>query len=56
MRPGFTACSQGVSATFAAACGNQRARPVCVGHYALRGVGRPQELFTSISAKPKRLG
>jgi adenylate cyclase len=35
-----------ISATFAAACGNQRARLVCVGRYALRGVGRPQELFT----------
>ena len=35
-----------ISATFAAACGNQRARLVSVGRYALRGVGRPQELFT----------
>ena len=35
-----------VSATFAAACGDQRARLVSVGRYALRGVGRPQELFT----------
>ena len=35
-----------VSASFAAACGDQRARLVSVGRYALRGVGRPQELFT----------
>jgi adenylate cyclase len=35
-----------ISATFATACGNQRARLVSVGRYALRGVGRPQELFT----------
>jgi adenylate cyclase len=35
-----------VSATFAVACGDQRERLVCVGRYALRGVGRPQELFT----------
>ncbi len=35
-----------VSATFAAACGEQRARLVSLGRYALRGVGRPQELFT----------
>jgi adenylate cyclase len=35
-----------ISASFAAACGNQRARLVCVGRYALRGVGRSQELFT----------
>jgi len=35
-----------VSATFAAACGNQRERLVSLGRYALRGVGRPQELFT----------
>jgi adenylate cyclase len=35
-----------VSASFAAACGNQRARLVSLGRYALRGVGRPQELFT----------
>jgi adenylate cyclase len=35
-----------ISASFAAACGNQRARLVSLGRYALRGVGRPQELFT----------
>jgi adenylate cyclase len=35
-----------ISASFAAACGDQRARLVSVGRYALRGVGRPQELFT----------
>jgi adenylate cyclase len=35
-----------VSASFAAACGRQRARLVSVGRYALRGVERPQELFT----------
>ena len=35
-----------VSASFAAACGEKRARLVSVGRYALRGVGRPQELFT----------
>ncbi len=35
-----------VSATFAAACGEQRSRLVSLGRYALRGVARPQELFT----------
>ena len=35
-----------VSASFAAACGDQRDRLVSVGRYALRGVERPQELFT----------
>ena len=35
-----------VSASFAAACGQQRQRLVSVGRYALRGVDRPQELFT----------
>ena len=35
-----------VSADFAAACEDQRGRLVSVGRYALRGVGRPQELFT----------
>lgn len=35
-----------VSATFADACGLQRRRLVSVGRYALRGVARPQELFT----------
>jgi adenylate cyclase len=35
-----------VSASFAAACGDQRKRLISVGRYALRGVGQPQELFT----------
>jgi hypothetical protein len=35
-----------VSASFAAACGEQRERLVSIGRYALRGVGRPQELST----------
>jgi adenylate cyclase len=35
-----------VSASFAAACSEQRGRLVSLGRYALRGVGRPQELFT----------
>jgi adenylate cyclase len=35
-----------VSASFAAACGEQRGRLVSLGRYALRGVGLPQELFT----------
>ena len=35
-----------ISESFAAACGDQRRRLVSVGRYALRGVGRPQELFT----------
>jgi adenylate cyclase len=35
-----------LSASFAAATGEARARLVSVGRYALRGVGRPQELFT----------
>jgi adenylate cyclase len=35
-----------VSASFAAACGDQRVRLISLGRYALRGVGRPQELFT----------
>ncbi len=35
-----------LSAAFAAACGNARDRLISVGRYALRGVGRPQELFT----------
>ena len=39
-------------ALFAAACGDQRARLVSVGRYALRGVGRPQELFTLDLAEP----
>jgi adenylate cyclase len=41
-----------VSATFATACGAQRARLVSLGRYALRGVGRPQELFTLDAAGP----
>jgi adenylate cyclase len=41
-----------VSASFAAACGDQRARLVSLGRYALRGVGRPQELFTLDLTKP----
>jgi adenylate cyclase len=35
-----------VSASFAAGCGEQRPRLVSLGRYALRGVARPQELFT----------
>jgi adenylate cyclase len=35
-----------VSSAFAAAMGDARSRLVSVGRYALRGVGRPQELFT----------
>ena len=41
-----------VSASFAAACGDQRGRLVSLGRYALRGVGRPQELFTLDLAGP----
>jgi adenylate cyclase len=41
-----------VSASFAAACGDQRARLVSLGRYALRGVERPQELFTLDIAPP----
>lgn len=41
-----------VSASFAAACGDQRQRLVSLGRYALRGVGRPQELFTLDLAEP----
>ena len=44
-----------VSASFAAACGDQRRRLVSLGRYALRGVGRPQELFTlDLAARPTR--
>jgi adenylate cyclase len=43
-----------VSAPFAAACGGQRQRLVSLGRYALRGVGRPQELFTLDLAGPDR--
>lgn len=35
-----------VSSAFAAAMGETRSRLVSVGRYALRGIGRPQELFT----------
>jgi adenylate cyclase len=35
-----------LSAAFAASLADQRHRFVSVGRYALRGVGRPQELFT----------
>ena len=42
-----------VSASFAAACGDQRARLVSLGRYALRGVERPQELFTLDLAEPE---
>ena len=35
-----------VSSAFAASVGEPRARLVSVGRYALRGVGRPQDLFT----------
>ena len=35
-----------VSSAFAAASGEARRRLVSIGRYALRGVGRPQELFT----------
>ena len=45
-----------VSASFAAACGDQRGRLVSLGRYALRGVGRPQELFTLDRAEPDRPG
>jgi len=43
-----------VSASFAAACGDQRKRLVSLGRYALRGVGRPQELFTLDLAEPEQ--
>jgi adenylate cyclase len=43
-----------ISASFAAACGEQRARLVSVGRYALRGVGRPQELFTLDLGAPEQ--
>ena len=35
-----------VSSAFAEAAGNRRAGLVSLGRYALRGVARPQELFT----------
>jgi adenylate cyclase len=43
-----------ISASFAAASGEQRARLVSVGRYALRGVGRPQELFILDLAAPEQ--
>jgi len=45
-----------ISANFAACCGGERERLVSVGRYALRGVGRPQELFTLDAARPDRTG
>jgi adenylate cyclase len=42
-----------ISASFAACCGQERARLVSVGRYALRGVGRPQELFTLDLSEPE---
>jgi adenylate cyclase len=41
-----------ISAAFAAACGSEREKLVSLGRYALRGVGRAQELFT---IDPERL-
>jgi adenylate cyclase len=35
-----------LSAAFAGSCGTARDRLISIGRYALRGVGRPQELFT----------
>jgi adenylate cyclase len=43
-----------ISASFAAACAEERARLVSVGRYALRGVGRAQELFTLELPPPRR--
>ncbi len=43
-----------ISASFAAACGDQRARLVSLGRYALRGVERPQELFILDLTEPGR--
>jgi adenylate cyclase len=45
-----------VSASFAAACGDQRKRLVSVGRYALRGVDRPQELFTMDPTGREQIG
>jgi adenylate cyclase len=42
-----------LSSAFAAAAGSDRERLISVGRYALRGVGRPQELFT---LEPDRAG
>ena len=41
-----------VSAPFAAALGDDDGSLVSVGRYALRGVGRPQELFTIYDGDP----
>jgi adenylate cyclase len=45
-----------LSSAFAAAAGGERARLVSVGRYALRGVGRPQELFTLDPDQEARAG
>jgi adenylate cyclase len=45
-----------VSASFAAACGDQNERLVSLGRYALRGVGRPQELFTLDRSQSGQVG
>jgi adenylate cyclase len=45
-----------VSSAFAAAVGKARSRLVSVGRYALRGVGRPQDLFTLESLDHRRDG
>ena len=45
-----------VSASFATACGTHQGRLVSLGRYALRGVGRPQELFTLDPAGPDPTG
>src|SRR5438552_14609635 len=42
-----------VSSAFASAIGEARSRLVSVGRYALRGVGRPQELFTLDHESPR---
>lgn len=41
-----------VSSAFAQACGDKRDRLVSLGRYALRGVARPQELFTIDTEAP----
>ena len=43
-----------ISASFAAACGDQQKRLVSLGRYALRGVERPQELFILDLTEPGR--
>ena len=45
-----------VSSAFAAAVGKAKSRLVSVGRYALRGVGRPQDLFTLESLDHRRDG